>query len=139
MRPGASERAQSAAPGVRASAGARDGEEDFGFGVYVNCRTVRHDAFQINLDAIDKQLLGSVPTDQIKQVAIGHALQWATEIESGRQPSDVVPVNVANFISKTIKGGTRRSSHNAGPKRPAVGSQNYWQELAELAGEAGRQ
>lgn len=119
-------------------AGARDGEEDFGFGVYVNCRTVRHSDFQISLDAIDQQLENKFPKDQIKAVAIGHALQWATEIEGGKSSSDAVPANIANFISKSIRGDRRKRATPGASKKPSTpGTSNYWAELAELAGESG--
>lgn len=81
---------------------AREGEEDFGHGVFVNCETIRHHEFSISLKAIELQLCGTVPLPEIKQIALGHALQWALDLEGGKR--NVVPSNTANFIRASIQG-----------------------------------
>jgi hypothetical protein len=82
---------------------AREGETGIGNGVFVNCETVRHANFEISLKAIQLQLCGTVDMDTIKSVAAGHALQWATDIASGKSPSKIVPSNTASFIRASIQ------------------------------------
>lgn len=81
----------------------RPGEEHIGHGVIVNCETVRHRDFTISLKAIEFQLVGALPMDRIKAVAVGQALQWAVEIESGKPAHKVVPDKPANFIRGSLQ------------------------------------
>lgn len=87
----------------------RDGEEDLGHGVFVNCETVRHKDFSISITGIEMQLATcpiEMDSAQRKQAArgsaIAHALQWALDIENGKRPSNVVPSHPANFIRGSI-------------------------------------
>lgn len=81
----------------------RDGEEYVGHGVLVNCETIRHKDFTISLTGIEMQLLGVVPMREIKPIALGQALQWALDLESGKPKSKVVPDHPANFIRGSIQ------------------------------------
>lgn len=78
----------------------REGEDHVGFGVLVNCETVRHAKFEINLNGIATQLGGRVPLDRIKEVAVGHALQWATDLAAGKNS---LPRYPANLIRASVK------------------------------------
>lgn len=80
---------------------AREGEVHVGSGVFVNCETVRHRDFSISLKGIEMQLCGAVPMDEIKAIAIGHALQWATDLAAGKR--DTVPKYTANMIRQSIQ------------------------------------
>lgn len=88
----------------------REGEEHIGSGVFVNCETIRHRDFSISLLGIEMQLVGTVPMAEIKSVAIGHALQWALDIESGKPASRVVPSNPASFIRGSIQNQRNNSA-----------------------------
>lgn len=89
--------------GGRGGLDLRPGEEHIGHGVIVNCETVRHRDFTISLKAIEFQLVGALPMDRIKAAAVGQALQWAVEIESGKPASKVVPDKPANFIRGSLQ------------------------------------
>jgi len=87
----------------------RDGEEHIGSGVFVNCETVRHKDFTISIKGIEMQLATcslDMDSEQRKEAArasaIGHALQWAADIENGKKPDRVVPDHTANFIRGSI-------------------------------------
>lgn len=96
----------------------REGEIHIGSGVIVNCETIRHAAFTINLLGIEMQLCGTVPMDEIKSVATGHALQWATDIADGKR--NVVPSNPANFIRGSIQ--NQRNKAATAPAKARVPS-----------------
>jgi hypothetical protein len=81
----------------------REGETEVPPGLFVNCETIRHRDFTISLTGIDMQLCGTVPMEQIKSIALGHALSWATDIAAGKRPDKVVPSNTANFIRASIR------------------------------------
>jgi hypothetical protein len=95
------------------------GEEHVGHGVVVNCETIRHRDFVISLKSIEMQLLGTHPMDKIKAAAVGHALQWALEIEGGKPASKVVPDKPANFIRGSIQ-AQQRHDMVAAVKRDAA-------------------
>ncbi len=82
---------------------AREGETGIGHGVFVNCEAIRHKDFGVSLKAIQMQLCGTVPMETIKQVAQGHALQWAMDLEAGKPASKIVPTNTASFIRASIQ------------------------------------
>lgn len=88
----------------------RPGEEHAGHGVIVNCETVRHPDFVISLKSIEMQLLGTQPMDKIKAAAVGHALQWALEIEGGKPAAKVVPDKPANFIRGSLQAQQRHDT-----------------------------
>lgn len=85
-------------------------EEHVGHGVVVNCETVRHPDFVISLKSIEMQLCGAQPMDKIKAAAVGHALQWALEIEGGKPAHKVVPDKPANFIRGSLQAQQRHDS-----------------------------
>lgn len=80
---------------------AREGETEVHAGVFVNCETIRHRDFTISIPAIEMQLLGTVGRDEIKAVATGHAVQWATDIAAGKRKP--YPDNPASFIRQSIQ------------------------------------
>lgn len=82
---------------------ARAGETEVSPGVFVNCETIRHRDFAISLTGIHMQLCGVVPMEEVKSIALGHALSWATDIAAGKRADKVVPHNTANFIRASIK------------------------------------
>jgi hypothetical protein len=105
---------------------AREGEEDVGFGVMVNCKTIRHPSFTINVDGVRMTTLSSgLDANAIKEFCLGMALQWATEIDAGGEPRKVLPDRIPNFLSASIMGGKvradvgeiRRSKASAMPER----------------------
>lgn len=85
-------------------------EEHIGHGVVVNCETVRHRDFVVSLKSIELQLCGSIPMEKIKAAAIGHALQWAVEIEGGKPAAKVVPDKPANFIRGSLQAQQRNDT-----------------------------
>jgi hypothetical protein len=87
---------------------ARVGEVAVGHGVFINCETIRHEAFTISIPAIECLTLGKFPRDEIRAKAQGHALQWASEIESGKRPELVVPAKIANFLTASLNGEETR-------------------------------
>ena len=102
---------------------AREGETHAGHGVFVNCETIRHSAFAISLPGIEMGALGAAKSkDEIKSFCLGHALQWAAEIEGGKRPGAVVPDKIANFLSRSLMG--------------AVGQKASQEVRAERAGTA---
>jgi hypothetical protein len=101
---------------------AREGETGIGNGVFVNCETVRHANFEISLKAIQLQLCGTVDMDTIKSVAAGHALQWATDIASGKSPAKVVPSNTASFIRASIQNQANNAAVTDVRKSRAAGN-----------------
>ena len=51
-------------------------------------------------------------SEQAKNRACGIALQWAAEIESGKDPRSVVPDKISNFVSATLmRDINRQASH----------------------------
>lgn len=69
----------------------REGEEQIGVGVYVNCDTVRFvgngRTEVISLRAIEVQTAGlAVPRDEIKNMVVAAALQWSAEVQAGKSP-----------------------------------------------------
>lgn len=85
------------------SAGAREGEEHKGHGIYVNGETIRHAKFAISLPGISLNTVASGLTGtEVKQRCLAHALQWAVEIENGGNPDKVIPSKVANFLARSI-------------------------------------
>jgi hypothetical protein len=95
---------------ITTSASAREGETHAGSGVFVNCETIRHKDFSISLKGIELQLLGTVPIEEIKQIALGHALGWALDLEAGKPASNVVPSNTASFIRGSIQNQRNNSA-----------------------------
>jgi hypothetical protein len=101
---------------------AREGEEQVGEDVFVNCRTVRHPKFTISLESIVMQLqqtLGMAKSEAEKlarNAAIANALQWSADIAAGKPAGLVVPGNPANAIRGSIvnqrnkQGGPAKSS-----------------------------
>lgn len=89
---------------------AREGETEIEHGVLVNCETIRHRDFNISLKAIQLQLCGTVPMDEIKSIAQGHAVAWANDIASGKRPSQVVPSNTASFIRASIQHAANKAA-----------------------------
>lgn len=116
------------------SAGARDGENSIGMGVFVNCETVRHRDFTINLKAIELQTHGTIPLEEIKIFSQGLALQWATEIYEGKRARDVVPDHVANFIRGSIQKDRmhRERQSPEGRKRASTPREQRSQKTKEL-------
>jgi hypothetical protein len=122
---------------------ARAGEEHAGSGVFVNCETIRHKDFSISLKGIELQLCGTVPMDEIKAVALGHALQWALDIESGKR--NVVPSNTANFIRGSIQNQRNNQAVTDVRKTRASGVDRHikpdgkieteWERMSRLMGE----
>lgn len=94
-------------------------EEAVGHGVIANCTTIRHPAFTISLPGIEMNTVAAGMTrEQIKQHCLGHALQWAAEIEAGKPPRDVVPGRIANFLSASLMGVKNRAdSHGVRMRR----------------------
>jgi len=73
-----------------------------GHGVFVNCETVRHRDFTINLAAVEMQLLGhagKITREQIRDFAAGQALQWATELENGTIKKSGLPRQIARSVA----------------------------------------
>lgn len=123
----------------------REGEVEAGHGVLVNCETIRHQAFTISLPGIQLNTLASGRTaEQIKSDCLGHALQWAAEIENGKRPDQVLPTKIANFLAASIMGAKSRddihgvrqakasSNQTAGGKKPVNGG--VAAELARIYG-----
>lgn len=86
---------------------AREGEVDAGLGVFVNCRTIRHRDFTISLDGVRMQAMTRT-ADEVKAFCVGHAMQWAAEIDSGKHPRDVLPQKIANFLGSSINSAKNR-------------------------------
>lgn len=86
------------------AASAREGGTvEIGAGVVVNCRTITHRDFKIELDAIELHTLGKVPMDEIRLSSAGYALDWAGQIADGKHPRDVLPKNgITNWIAKSF-------------------------------------
>lgn len=84
---------------------AREGEEHIGHGVFVNCRTIRHERFTISLPSVEMQFaLGGVAgskdeiAEKARDASIAAALQWGAAIENGQNWRDVVPGNIPGAI-----------------------------------------
>lgn len=128
----------------------RAGEENLGHGVFANCETIRHPAFHISLKAIELQLVGTVPMAEIKAVALGHALQWALDIEAGKDPAKVLPTgNMASFIRKSIQNQRsdaavtevrKTRAATPAPRRvaPDGRAESEWERMSRLMGEPSR-
>lgn len=87
----------------RVSESAREGETEVASGLFVNCQTIRHDAFAISLSAVKMGSLAlGLTDDQIKEFCTAHAMQWAVEIANGKPPSRVVPERITNFLTHSI-------------------------------------
>lgn len=95
----------------RENAQARDGETEVHAGVFVNCETIRHRDFTISIPAIELQLLGTVSRDEIKAIATGQAIQWATDIAAGKK--NVAPSSPANFIRQSIQNQRNKAAASA--------------------------
>lgn len=99
---------------------AREGETEVHAGVFVNCETIRHRDFTISIPAIEMQLVGTVSRDEIKAVATGHAIQWATDIAAGKPKA--YPDNPASFIRQSIQNQRWKATaaKMTGNRRPPV-------------------
>jgi hypothetical protein len=114
--------------GVTAS-GPRDGEEEIGHGVFVNCNTVRHRHFTISIEAIAMQLATAsglgLTVDEARQYArngaMSHALDWAAQIENGKLSGDVVPKHIANFIRGSVASQLTKTGTRLSTSKPAEG------------------
>lgn len=86
------------------AASAREGGTvEIGSGVTVNCQTITHKDFKIDLKAIELHTLCRVPIDEIRLSSAGHALDWAGQIADGKTPRDVLPKNgITNWIAKSF-------------------------------------
>jgi hypothetical protein len=94
---------------AHAHAHTREGEELHPHGVIVNCETIRHPNFTISLSAIEMNTVAAnLSKNEIKTRCLAHAMQWAAEIESGRNHHTVVPNKIANFLSASIMGEVNR-------------------------------
>lgn len=94
---------------AHALAHTREGEEAHPHGVIVNCETIRHPNFTISLSAIAMNTVASgLSKDEIKSRCLAHAMQWAAEIEGGKNHHIVVPNKIANFLSASIMGEVNR-------------------------------
>jgi hypothetical protein len=87
---------------------AREGETEVSPGLFVNCETIRHRDFTISLTGIHMQLCGTVPMEQIKSIALGHALAWAADLGAGRKAK--IPDNTASFIRASIQRQTNETA-----------------------------
>jgi hypothetical protein len=115
--------------------------QDLGHGVIVNCETITHPKFSISLTGIHMQLLGAVPLEEIKRIAIGHAMQWALDIEAGR--ANAFPAGVgapANVIRASIKAQQNRDAgHEARMARttkPDAPKESEVEKIARLVNAA---
>ena len=99
-------------------------------------KTIRHKDFSISLAALEMGTLASgMKPDQIKEICLGHALQWAAEIEGGKSWRDVVPSKIANFLSASIMGVKNRSD-SAAPKFDAPRKPKSFAQFAAERGMA---
>ena len=90
---------------------ARVGEEEIAPGLFVNCKTIRHRAFAINVDAVRMASQAAGWTkDETKDFCVANAMQWATEIDNGKLPREVVPDKIANFLGASIMGAKNRKA-----------------------------
>lgn len=89
---------------------AREGEEAYPHGVFVNCQTIRHVGFTISLGALELGVGGRFSKSQVKAACLVHALQWAAEIEGGKRADQVVPSKIANFLSASLMGDINRAA-----------------------------
>jgi hypothetical protein len=128
-------------PTPQQASGLRDGEEEVSPGVFVNCETIRHEKFTISIPAIYMQLLGVVPKDEIKQIALGHAVSWANILASGKRVPNVPPNNPDNFIRASIKRQHNddavtdvRKKRAAGPSATEKPKETELQRLQRLMG-----
>lgn len=80
-------------------------EEHKGHGVYVNGKTIRHPAFAVSLEGIRMGTINSgLTANEVRDLCVAHALQWAVEIENGTRPDKVLPSKIANFLCRSIMG-----------------------------------
>jgi hypothetical protein len=128
-------------PTPQQASGPRDGEEEVSPGVFVNCETIRHEKFTISIPAIYMQLLGVVPKDEIKQIALGHAVSWANILASGKRVPNVPPNNPDNFIRASIRRQHNddavtdvRKKRAAGPSPTEKPKETELQRLERLMG-----
>lgn len=100
---------------------AREGERGVGQGVFVNCETVRHRDFTINLQAVEMQLLahaGSVSSEQIRDFTTACALQWATELADGTRTKSNLPRQIARSVASYITNQlNQQAEHEVRKKR----------------------
>lgn len=81
------------------------GEVHRGFGVYLNCDQIRHANFSINLEGVRMNTVNSgLSSNEVVEICLGHALQWATEIENGSSPHKVLPSKIVNFLARSVMG-----------------------------------
>lgn len=108
---------------------AREGEEEVANGLFVNCKSIRHRAFAISIPAIELAALSAGKSfDEIKQFCLGHALQWALDIDNGRSPRDVVPDRVTNFLTASLMGSKNRDDVQSVRLRKAETGATYGNE-----------
>ncbi len=105
--------------------GAREGETHVGMGVYVNCETIRHRDFTISLTGIQLQTQDTIPMEEIKSVAAGIAVGWATSIAAGKRgvvPNDPTASVRGSIQNQRIKAevGATRKRRAAEPYKPVT-------------------
>lgn len=86
-------------------------------GLIVNCESITHPKFSISLTGIHQQLFGTVPMAEVKDIALGHARQWALDAAAGRPNAFPTGVGAAaNVIRASIKAQQARDARADMPK-----------------------
>lgn len=107
-----------------------DGEVYKDHGVYVNGSTIRHSTFVVSLSGIRMNTINSgLSANEVTEFCLGHALQWAAQIENGEDPQKVLPSKLANFLASSIMSAVNqrkiqkvRESRAAQPYAPRGGA-----------------
>lgn len=82
------------------------GFESVGHGVEINCETIRHRNFAISLPAIEMQYAMRFSNDEAKkrarELAKTMALHWAVQIENGKDPKAVLPMDTGTYLRSRV-------------------------------------
>lgn len=87
-----------------------EGFEPLGHGAIINCETISHPSFSISIPSVQMQLemTPGCHEEDARKWCKSFALQWAAEIENGKQPYAVLPANINRAIASSI---TRKVRH----------------------------
>ncbi len=87
-----------------------EGFKPLGHGVTINCETVQHKDFTISIPAVEMQLelTPGCAGEDARKWCQSFALQWASELESGKEKFAVVPGNITRAIASSV---TRKVRH----------------------------
>ena len=115
-----------------------EGFEPLGHGAIINCETIRHPNFSISIAAVKMQIdmTPGCQSEDVRQHCKSFALQWAAEIEGGKQPMTVLPANINRAIAGSI--ARKALMQDEASRRASRGKPSTIEAMQKIVGDYGK-